>query len=233
MRVSEMNWSQVEAAVRSDDRCVLPLGCTEQHAQLSLSVDSILAERMGAEAAGPLGIPVFPAVPYGITPYFRAYPGTVSLRVETYLRIVGDILDNLAETGFRRIFICNGHGGNTPAAAFVEEWMGGRPGVHVKWHNWWSAPKTWACVQSIDPDASHASWMENFPWTRLPNLAAPTAKKPMVDTERMRLRDPAGVRELLGDGNFGGLYQRPDADTDRLWAVAVEETRALMDGPWA
>jgi creatinine amidohydrolase len=36
--------------------------------------DSILAERVAAEAAEPLGIPVFPVVAYGITPYFRAYP---------------------------------------------------------------------------------------------------------------------------------------------------------------
>lgn len=28
--------------------------------------------------------------------------------------------------------------------------------------NWWNAPRTWAKVQSIDPVASHASWMEDF-----------------------------------------------------------------------
>ena len=36
------------------------------------------------------------------------------------------------------------------------------------------------------------------------------------------------------DGNYGGLYQRDDADTDALWAIAVEETRALLAGDtWA
>jgi len=232
MRVTEMNWQQVEDAVRRDDRCVLPLGSTEQHSGLSLSVDSILSERVASEAAEPLGIPVFPVLAYGITPYFRAYPGTISLRVDTYLRVVGDILDGLAEQGFRRIFVCNGHGGNTPVASLATEWMASHPGVSIKFHNWWSAPNTRAEVEAIDPMASHASWMENFPWTRLPNVAADPAQKPMVDTDRMALRDPTGVRDLLGDGNFGGYYQRPDADTDRLWAVAVAETRALMEGPW-
>ena len=232
MRVTEMNWMQVEAGLRHDDRCVLPLGCTEQHASLSLSVDSILSERVATEAAEPLGVPVFPTVPYGITPYFRAYPGTVSLRVETYLRLVRDILDGLAEQGFRRILLCNGHGGNGPASSLAVEWMAEHPDCRVKFHNWWSAPATWAEVQRIDPVASHASWMENFPWTRLPNIAVPSEAKPMVDMDRMRLHDPQGVRRMLGDGNFGGLYQRPDADTDRLWAVAVNETRALLEGPW-
>ena len=232
MRISDMNWMQVEAQLRHDDRCVIPLGCTEQHAQLSLSVDSILAETVASQAAEPLGIPVFPVLAFGVTPYFRAYPGTVSLKVETYLRVVADILDSVREAGFRRIFICNGHGGNSPAASLAVEWMAENPGCRVKFHNWWNAPNTWAEVQRIDTQASHASWMENFPWTRLPNIAAPSGQKPMVDFDRMRLQDPAGVRAMLGDGNFGGLYQRPDADTDALWAVAVAETRALMEGPW-
>ena len=41
--------------------------------------------------------------------------------------------------------------------------------------------KTWAKVQAIDPVASHASWMENFPWTRLPGVGPPSQRKPMVD----------------------------------------------------
>jgi creatinine amidohydrolase len=92
MRISDMNWMMVEEYLKRDDRCVLPLGSTEQHAYLSLSVDNILAERIAAEAAEPLGVPVFPVVAYGITPYFRAFPGSITLRVDTYLRVVGDIL---------------------------------------------------------------------------------------------------------------------------------------------
>lgn len=51
MRISEMHWQQVEAYLRHDDWAVLTLGCTEQHAYLSLSTDSILAERVAVEAA--------------------------------------------------------------------------------------------------------------------------------------------------------------------------------------
>src|SRR5213596_787471 len=65
MRISEMNWMMVEEYLKRDDRCVLPFGSTEQHAYLSLSVDSILAERIAVEAAEPVGAPVFPVVAYG------------------------------------------------------------------------------------------------------------------------------------------------------------------------
>ncbi len=232
MRIHDLNWSQVEEYLKHDDRAVLPLGSTEQHAYLSLSVDSILAERVSVEAAEPLGVPVFPVLAYGITPYFRAYPGSITLRVDTYLRVVREILDGLAEQGFRRILIVNGHGGNAPAQGAVGEWMADHPGCRVKFHNWWNAPQTWAKVMETDPVASHASWMENFPWTRLAGAPVPPERKPMADLNALRLMAPTEVRHYLGDGNYGGHYQRPDAEMLAIWQVAVEETRALLTGGW-
>lgn len=232
MKVSEMNWGQIEAYLAHDDLCALPLGSTEQHAGLSLSVDSILSEKVALDAAEPLGVPVFPVVPYGLTPYFMGYPGTISLRVDTYVRVVRDILDCLRRQGFRRILIVNGHGGNAPAGALAIEWMADNPDCSVRFHNWWNAPDTFAKVQDIDTVASHASWMENFPWTRLAGAEVPEQRKPMIDLDAMRLMNPEDVRRHLGDGNFGGYYQRPDDDMHAIWEVAVAETRRLMDGGW-
>jgi len=232
MRISEMNWMMVEEYLKRDDRAVLPLGSTEQHAYLSLSVDSILAERLALEAAEPLGVPVFPALAYGITPYFRAFTGTITLRVHTYMSVLRDILDAIAEQGFKRILIVNGHGGNTPAQGLVGEWMADHPGVRVKFHNWWNAPKVWAQVQAIDPVASHASWMENFPWTRLAKIKMPSEQKPMSDLEKVRRLDPKSLREYLKGGNYGGLYERDDEEMMRIWRTGVEETRVLLTEAW-
>jgi len=232
VRIGDMNWMQVEEHLKTDDRCVLPLGSTEQHSYLRLTVDCILPERVAAEAAEPLGIPVFPVVSYGVTPYFRAFPGSISLRVETHLNVVRDILDSMAGSGFRRILICNGHGGNGAVAQLAQEWAADHAGCRVVFHNWWNAPKTWAKVQDIDPVASHGSWMENFPWTRLPNVAVPSTQRQMVDLPTVRVLDPVALRGYLGDGNYGGFYQRPDDDMLAIWNVAVEETRALLEHGW-
>jgi creatinine amidohydrolase len=228
MRISEMNWMMMEKYLQRDDRCVLPLGSTEQHSYLSLSVDSILAERVAVEAAEPLGVPVFPVLAYGITPYFRAFPGTITLRVTSYLAVVRDILDGMAEQGFRRIVLVNGHGGNTPAQSLAGEWMADHPGLRVKFHNWWEAPKVWAQVQATDQVASHASWMENFPWTRLADVTMPSDPKPMSDISYLRQLDPAAIRAYLGDGNWGGRYERSDEEMMNIWKVGVEETRNLI-----
>ncbi len=233
MRIAAMNWMQVEAYLRRDDRAVLPVGSTEQHAYLSLATDSILAERVAAEAAEPTGVPVFPAVAYGITPNFMAYPGTVSLRVETLCAIVRDALDSLQAHGFRRILVVNGHGGNGPAQSAAFEWVGAHAGAQVKWHNWWNAPRVWAAVQQVDPVASHASWMENFPWTRLENIGMPGEAKPPQPYAEWTHLGPRAIRERLGDGNFAGRYQREDDAMFAIWRAAVEETRAMLEGGWA
>ncbi|MGL5114718.1 MAG: creatininase family protein [Beijerinckiaceae bacterium] len=233
MRIAEMHWQQVEEHAGRDDRAVLPIGSTEQHAYLSLAVDAILADRMANDAAMPLNVPVFPAINYGLTPNFVAYPGTVTLKLSTLIAVVTDVLDGIRRSGFRRISIVNGHGGNSPAHGAVLEWLDRNPGCQVKWHNWWNAPQTWAKVQEIDPVASHASWMENFPWTRLAGVAMPTHQKPMMDHARFMQLDTVAKRAYLGDGNYGGLYQRPDADMLALWDVAVAETRAVIAEGWA
>jgi creatinine amidohydrolase len=231
-RIAAMNFPQVEAYLRSDDRAVVPIGSTEQHAWLSLCVDAILAEKVAVDAAEPLGVPVFPVMPYGLAPYFLGYPGTVSLRVSTLIAVAEDVLDSLRRAGFRRVLIVNGHGGNAPVGAFANEWLARHEEMRVRFHNWWNAPRTWAKVVETDPVGSHASWMENFPWTRLPGVVLPGQAKPRIDADRLRMMGPEAARKLLGDGNFGGVYQRSDAEMQAIWDVAVSETRELLEHGW-
>ena len=228
MRVAEMDWRMIEDWVRHDDRAVLPIGSTEQHAGLSLMTDAILAERIAVEAAEPLGIPVFPAMPFGLAPYFQAYPGSITLRVATLCAVVSDLLDSLKRGGFRRIVIVNGHGGNQPAAALAHEWMMDNPDCRVRFHDWWRAPRTLARVQATDKVAGHASWQENFPWTRLATTP-PDEVKEMVDLDRLRTLPPFEARNLLEDGNYGGRSQRSDNEMLAIWATAVAETRELLE----
>ena len=149
------------------------------------------------------------------------------------MALLDDILESLYRSGFRRIVIVNGHGGNGPILGFFKEWMARRRDARVKFHEWWKAPRTWAKVQEIDPAASHASWMENFPWTRLPGVKVPGDRRSRWSTWRAcSTANPAEVRKIIGDGNYHGLYERPDAEMLALWQVAVEETRAIVEKDW-
>ena len=68
--------------------------------------------------------------------------------------------------------------------------------------------------------------MEAFPWTRLPQVELPDGKKlPTPRTDD----DPVAVRAALGDGSFGGFYERPAADMILVWQTGVEETRDVLE----
>ncbi len=232
MRIDQMVWSEVEEYLRSDDRCVLPLGSTEQHAYISLGTDTILSGGVAEEAAEPLGVPVYPVLPYGITPYFMAYPGTVTISPNTYDRVLLEILGSVRRHGFRRILVVNGHGGNSPARPAVEGWAARKDGVQLIWHDWWRAPRVRKYVDSVDPDASHASWMETFPRTRVPGVTLPDRHKDPVDLGGRDDVSLSQIKEVLGDGSFGGWYERPPEVVQALWEIAVDETRDLLEHGW-
>lgn len=232
MRICEMNWKQVEEYLETDDRCVLPIGSTEQHGRLSLCVDAILAERIAIEAAEPLGVPVYPVMPFGCAPYFSAFPGSISLKVETLLAVVRDMIDSMFSSGFRRVLIVNGHGGNAAVENLCHELLAEKPEMAIRFHSWWIGARVQAKAKEIAPNPSHANWFENFPWTRLAGVSLPSDPKPIVDIADLKQSGPARVRELLGDGCFGGAYSQNDTDMADLWAVGIEETRTELERPW-
>jgi creatinine amidohydrolase len=233
MRVRDLNWMQLEEYLERDDRVVLPLGSTEQHAYLSLETDNILAERVSVEAAEPLGVPVFPVLPYGLTATFAAvYPGSPTLRLETYAALLRELLDSLFGQGFRRLLVVNGHGGNMPAGPLAREWAADHPDAHAIFHSWWTGSRVREAALAIDPEYSHANWGENFPWTRLAGVESPAERKPMLDEAAYLVAGPEQLRDVIGDGSFGGLYQRDDEEMLRIWQTGVEEVRELLESGW-
>jgi len=234
VRVFDANWMQIEEYLKRDDRIVLPTGSTEQHGYLSLGTDAILAERVAVEAAQPLGVPVLPVLPFGMAPYFAAFPGSMSLRITTYIEVLRDLLDGLAAQGFRRIAIVNGHGGNSPVTGFIREWLcqPRQDRVRVLFHSWYDAPQTVAAAGQFDRDQANGGWVENFPWTRLPGVDVPADPRPVIPPDLVGLLDAERVRAAAPDGMLGGAYSRLDEDMQVVWAAGVAEVRSLLENGW-
>ena len=123
MKIFDRNWMQIEKYLEADDRIVLPICSTEQHGYSSLGTDAILAERVAVEAAERLGVPALPCLPFGMAPYSTEYPGTMNLRMSTYIEVIRDLLDCIVGQGFRRIAIVNGPGGNAPVTGLIRKWL--------------------------------------------------------------------------------------------------------------
>jgi creatinine amidohydrolase len=232
MRFYDCTWMDLELYLESDDRVVLPLGSVEQHAYLSLGTDAIIAERAAVDAAAPLGVPVLPALPFGLAPTFTAYPGTISLPISLYLELVGGMLDALYAQGFRRVLLANGHAGNSPAENLAKEWASTHDDAQALYHPLLLDQQVWGKAAAIDADAGHASWVENFPWTRVGDRALPPDRKPMVDRSAMRVAGAKRVRELLGDGSTGGPYAVDDERMLELWTAAVTSVRNALECGW-
>jgi creatinine amidohydrolase len=234
MRVFDSNWMTVASYLEHDDRVVLPVGSTEQHGYLSLGTDALLAERVSVEAAEPLGIPVLPVVPFGMAPYFTRYPGSMSLRMSTYVEVLRDLLECLYGQGFRRIAVVNGHGGNTPVTGFVREWIcqpRDEP-AQVLFHSWYNAPRTAAAASLFDADQYHGSWLENFPWTRVAGVEIPAGSAAVLPRDLVNTLTPDEMKELAPDGSLGGAYQRSDEDMQVVWDAGVAEVRDLLEKGW-
>jgi creatinine amidohydrolase len=171
---------------------------------------------------------VLPVLPYGVTGFFM-FPGSPTLEPGTYGAVVRELLGSLHAQGFRRFAVANGHSGNTPGRDAAVEWAAGQDDAAVIWHEVWDGRPD-ELAKSIDKEFDHASWSENFPWTRLEGVPSPDGRKPPFTRPAVNTNE--AWREALGDGSFGGPYQLADEDVLRVWDAAVVELRRRLETDW-
>lgn len=225
MLLQDMSWMDVERYLARDDRIVLITGSCEQHAYLSLSSDILAPLAIAREACRREDVLIAPPLPFGISPYFAAYPGTISLRPETFAAVVREIIEALVTQGFRRVLVSNGHGGNSGVLIpLLVELGNAHPGARFGLYQWWLHPAVVAVGQEAGLLQRHANWSENFPFTRVGPI--PEGSKP--DVTISRTASAAATRTALGDGNYGGPYQASDALMARCFDTAVEAMVAAL-----
>ncbi|MGC4189654.1 MAG: creatininase family protein [Thermomicrobiales bacterium] len=118
--LAEMTSAEIAALGDTVDLVLIPVGANEQHGvALPVSTDTISAQVLSALTATLVGprVAVAPPIPWGVSWHHLDMPGTLSLREETLIAIVLDLVDSLARHGVKRVALMNGHGGNNPALA--------------------------------------------------------------------------------------------------------------------
>ncbi len=121
----------MKQAIAEERIVIVPTGSTEQHGpHLPIDTDIVNAYEISKQAAKKVGALVAPPLYYGISPHWMNYPGTMSVRQDTFVDFLSQICSSLAKHGFKRLVIVNGHGGNDAAvqlaAQNIAESGGGR-----------------------------------------------------------------------------------------------------------
>lgn len=225
MRFEDKNWMQVEDYLKKEDRVMLVLGACEQHGYLSLLTDIRIPLALADAASEKTGVLVAPPFNFGISPYFLKYPGTVSVRLDTFLRVLEDILRSLHSQGFRRFLILNGHGGNDGAAVSLMELANQLEGLQTSWYDWWDSKTVSQFAEKHGLRTEHASWMEAFPFTRVAELPD-GIKTPPPPPSWFQNADQ--TRQRMGDGMYGGAYKTDTALMDELFQLCLADVVKLL-----
>jgi len=120
---------------------VIPTGSVEQHGpHLPLKVDSANTVYVVGKAAETLypQVVVAPPVAVGFSPHHMGYPGTLTLRYETFINTVIDLCESLKHHGIRRIAIVNGHAGNGAPGFLAARRARDELGLKVLFISYWS-----------------------------------------------------------------------------------------------
>ena len=150
MRLELLTSQAVAEAIARSPAIIWPVGATEQHGPIGLNgTDHLCAEAIARRFGSQHQVLVAPTLSVGQSHFHLGFPGTIALRPATLMAVVIDHLASLEVTGFRHLYILNGHGGNlAPIRAAIAEFhaqrsfAGQSPAarLEVRVRSWWELP---------------------------------------------------------------------------------------------
>ena len=247
MMYGEHTWTQIPDL--ADRVVVLPLGSQEQHGHhLPLLTDTINCAEIASQAEAALGDTALflPMLWVGASDHHLHFPGTVSVHNATYTNMLEDILESLIGSGFRRIVLLNGHGGNAGPGSEALYQVQMR---HREKRDLWLVMATWfalaapqiAAMETLEQKAvTHACEIETSMILYLrPELvrldAARGAHKPFPSQfysqdssrpSRVTVRRP--FEHISETGALGHPEQATASKGKTLFEVAVEQVVACV-----
>jgi len=142
--LEELTWEEAKTAFKEADYVILPTGSLEQHGlHLPLNVDTLRANYLVDEIlrrSDDYGLKLIklPVLPYGCSEHHMNFPGTITIKPETYIQLVFDIGLSVHRHGAKRFLIMNFHGGNLPSLRVAAEIIRRETGMKTYLIHWTS-----------------------------------------------------------------------------------------------
>jgi creatinine amidohydrolase len=163
-KLAKMTWPEVEERLKECDTVIVPIGSVEQHGPaLPLDNDHFIAQRvadMVAEHLWPdIKVTVTPPIAYGYSPHHMEFKGTITLQESTLANVIVDVCASLAQHGFSKIILINGHGGNGTAISMALHILRDMSSAKVYHIDWWAMAAD-TIREVATPPVFHACDME-------------------------------------------------------------------------
>ena len=135
----ELTWKDVDRLTKTMKMAIIPTAACEQHGpHLPLAVDTIDCYEVAKRVSAKTGVPVVPPLTYGCSQSHGNFPGTLSLRPDTMMKVICEIAEWLYKSRIRKILILNGHMWNWgPIYSARENLRYDFPELQVRVLNWW------------------------------------------------------------------------------------------------
>ncbi len=104
---------------REEQLCILPIASLERHGDhMPFGTDAIVAHTVACRAAEMEPCVVFPPYWFGQVHEASCFTGTINFPPDLMIKMLETLLDQIAQNGFKKILILNGHGGNNNFLSF-------------------------------------------------------------------------------------------------------------------
>ena len=205
IRLALRSWPEVEDYLSHCKGIILPIGSTEQHGPTgAIGTDALTAEAVALEVGQRTGVLVTPVQCFGMAEHHLGFAGTMSLQPATLMAVLHDLILSLANHGFERIYVVNGHGGNiaTVKAAFAQAYstactrgLAVAPQLRCKLSSWFTAVPVMRRAWELygDREGSHATPSE---------IAMTLHIEPSLLGLQRSLPEPSPAGPIHGPGDF-------------------------------
>lgn len=131
-RLELLTQPEVARQLKLNPLVILPAGSIEQHGpHLPAGTDIFAANLIAERVAEKMNGLVIPGGPLGVTPFHMPFEATITLSHETYIRVVYETCESLAQHGAKQLILLNWHEGNSSSLAIAAERLHRECGLSV------------------------------------------------------------------------------------------------------
>lgn len=215
---------------------ILPMSAIEQHGpHLPLATDRLIIEHFCSEISRrhPGLALVLPTITVGVSEHHMDFPGSLTLRHDTFRAAALDALRSARRHGFKNFLLFNGHGGNQAiGGVLLEEFGPENRGGKTVFTSWWrlAAAELAKVTETAHGGTGHACEFE----TSLISVIAPALIDTAATPAKANTPTPEWNNSDMLHGSRASLYrslkeQTPTGVFGEPRAASPEKGRRITD----